>query len=97
MSPESKDTETHDRVDDKNKGIQALADDITKRVATRLVANCNKSARRSLWRHWICLDRQGKAVIDALREGSTVGMVPPPEDRGERAAILAVARLRLCR
>jgi hypothetical protein len=39
MYPESKDTEALDSVDDKNKGPNALADDITKRVATRLVAN----------------------------------------------------------
>jgi hypothetical protein len=42
MYPESKDAEALDSVDDNNKGAQTLADDITKRVATRLVANCNR-------------------------------------------------------
>jgi hypothetical protein len=42
MYPESKDTEALNSVDDKNQGPNALADDITKRVATRLVANSNR-------------------------------------------------------
>ena len=42
MYPDFKDAEALESVDDKIKGGQLLADDITKRVALRLVANCNK-------------------------------------------------------
>ena len=47
MCPNSKETEALNSVDDKNKGAQTLADDITKRIATRLVANCNPSSNRA--------------------------------------------------
>jgi hypothetical protein len=39
---DSKDEEILDSVDDKNKGEQSLADEITKTVAVRLIAECNK-------------------------------------------------------
>ena len=42
MYPEFKDAEALDSVDDKSTGAQTLANDITKRVASRLVANCSK-------------------------------------------------------
>jgi hypothetical protein len=44
MYPESEDTEALDSVDDKNKGPNALADDITK----RLVANCKPLRRQPI-------------------------------------------------
>jgi hypothetical protein len=40
MNPDRSDAQALDSVDDKNKGANALADDITKRLAVR--PNCNK-------------------------------------------------------
>jgi len=42
MYEDSGAAEALDSVEDKAKGAQTLADDVTKRIATRLAANCNR-------------------------------------------------------
>ena len=59
MCPDSKETEALSSVDDKNKGAQTLADDITKRVATRLV-NATLSNRGST---------RSRSTATSMREG----------------------------